>query len=108
MTKDLENRQYPRYEQDYSAVVSDGEETSFSAVIENVSKTGVKLTTSETMKKNQPIDLIICKQDSPLDPIKAKGKVIWQAKNGSENHVGVHFTTIRWSETKRLVSNLHY
>ena len=103
-----EKRRYPRCSVKYIALIENGQKDPLIANVSNVSKTGLLLNSTSELNHDDPLEIIITKEGSPLDPISATGNVVWE-KAGSDSHeAGIHFSKIRWSETDRLVHNLRF
>jgi len=110
MIAEMERRRYPRIPVHYDVLckVIDGpSEAKLRAIVENVSRTGLKLRASNFMKRNSLLKLDILKTISSK-PITAYGKVVWEKESPlvyGEVLTGVEITKIGWTETDRLVNN---
>ena len=108
MSDFTEKRRYPRCAVKYIALIDTGKKDPLVANISNVSKTGLLLNSTSELNNDNTLEIIIKKENSPLEPISATGNIVWE-KEGSDSHeVGIHFSKIRWSETDRLIHNLRF
>jgi hypothetical protein len=101
-----EKRGYERIPVDYTGTIDLDTNESIEIDVENVSKTGMLFKLSAEIKTDKPFRITITKKDSPLEPVKATGKIVWRHEDKNNATAGIHFSQIRWSETDRLIHNL--
>ncbi len=77
------------------------------AIVENVSRTGLKIRFSGLLKRDDLLQLSIFKF-LHSKPINACGKVVWQKDSSlvyGERIAGIFLTKIGWTETDKLINN---
>jgi len=112
----VERRRYPRYPVHYDILlhydilyrkIEDSFNKKKRAIVENASRTGLKIHFSGLLKRNDLLQLNIFKS-LHSKPINACGKVAWQKKSPlvyGERIAGIFLTKIGWTETEKLINN---
>ena len=106
----VERRRYPRYPVHYDILyrkIEDSFNKKKRAIVENASRTGLRIHFSGLLKRNGLLQLSIFKF-LHSKPINACGKVIWQKKSPlvyGERIAGIFLTKIGWTETEKLINN---
>ena len=106
----VEKRRYPRFPVHYDLTyrnIKKPTENKKRGIVENVSRTGLKLRLPSSLKENDILELTIFKSVASR-PIHGYGKVIWHKESTlvyGEKVAGIFLTKIGWTETGRLVNN---
>jgi len=107
-----ERRKYPRFPVYYDLLYKKTAESNNNkkqAIVENVSRTGVKIRTSGILKKDDELELTIYKSPNAT-PIGAHGRVVWYKESPfvyGEKLAGIFFTKIGWTESGKLINKYY-
>lgn len=106
----VERRRYSRYPVHYDILyrkINGSSNRKKCAIVENASRTGLKIHFSDLLKRNDLLRLSIFKS-LHSKPIDACGKVVWQKESPlvyGERIAGIFLTKIGWTETDKIINN---